>query len=151
MEEFLVRLREINRERWLLSSFLLLSLLAVGFLFEEALVRFALERRAWFSLTTPNGDPVYILGSVHRFDGSQRGHHVGWYAATGHKYSDGDLTRHEGTIWRPDGTVLMQYSSEWGVLEHPPWHWGVSDECEPGAPWVRAGMDVDDWWAATGP
>ena len=28
----------------------------------------------------------------------------------------------------------------------PPWLWGETDQTEPTAPWLLAGMTVDEWW-----
>ena len=49
------------------------------------------------------------------------------------------------TTWAPDGKVAVQWYPGHTSIK-PPWRWGVSDQADPTAPWVIAGMSVDEWW-----
>ena len=65
-----------------------------------------------------------------------------WYVQKGFKaaeyeYENGAIMR--VTLWRRDGSVLLQQSPDLGTIDSPPWLWGVTDQTEPTAPWWGKG------------
>jgi len=48
------------------------------------------------------------------------------------------------TIWDADGTVIRQVDG-YRRRVSPPWLWGKTDQLAPSAPWLRLGIDSDEW------
>ena len=72
---------------------------------------------------------------------------VVWYEETGLKWIEklGSSER-DCTYWGIDGAVYAQRLAG-DIRREPPWFWGVPHQAEPSAPWVAAGLSVDEWWA----
>ncbi len=62
------------------------------------------------------------------------------------------------TVWRPAGALWYQFEApktwgftpalEWkaGRNQAPPWRWGVQDQDQPTAPWVRRQESSGEWY-----
>ena len=139
-----------SRVRNLSLVFLLLvTLVGLGTYFYPA-IRYwrEFEEKYWRA-----GDHVGIY-AIHRESQRNIGSRAVWNTDTGRLVEDrrflSDSTW-RATHWRVDGSVWFQESrpnrNGERLNDGPDWWWPVRSQREPSAPWIQAGMPLDDWWA----
>ncbi len=104
--------------------------------------------------TGPEDDPY--LGYVTKRRWSDTGIPEGplelWYAESGLPERRGAISSgiYYCTWWNPDGSMGAQIDGNI-FREEPPWLWGVTDQTEPSAPWIKDGITAEEWWERVKP
>ena len=127
----------------------LLTLLAVIVWLQPAWWGYLIERSVYEGRQATFGEVV----TEHRYpfwgEPTEARIRVTWTGSTGMRES---LSDPKGfTVWDEGGVLIAQDEGVLGgpeMFQGPPWRRGMTDMNGPDAPWVRAGLALDEWWAA---